>query len=120
MVSIKQETVQLLTPDSTFRESIYAFYRKGIYYFLWSENDTRSEDYCVGTSASPTGPIAVPEDNLVLAKVPQKASMVLVTILYCKYPIPMIGVLFIIVSVFLMALIWVMLRDIIGRYVCKI
>ena len=37
MVSIKENTLKILTPDSTFREGTEVFYRNGIYYFLWSE-----------------------------------------------------------------------------------
>jgi beta-xylosidase len=74
MVSIKKNTIKVITPDKTFREGLYVFYRKGLYYFLWSEDDTRSENYRVryGTSKSPIGPIYVPEDNLILAKDPEK------------------------------------------------
>lgn len=70
MVSLKPETQKIITPDNTFREGIYVFYRKGTYYFLWSEDDTRSENYRVryGTSQSPTGIITIPENNLILAK----------------------------------------------------
>lgn len=70
MVSIKQETVKVLTPDATFREGTHVLYRKGTYYFMWSEDDTRSENYRVryGTSDSPLGKIAVPQNNLVIAK----------------------------------------------------
>ena len=75
MVSIKPETVNVITPtDNTFREGIYVVYRKGTYYFLWSENDTRSEDYRVryGTSKCPLGPIEIPVNNLILEKDPSK------------------------------------------------
>ncbi|GAA4804712.1 hypothetical protein GCM10023231_37300 [Olivibacter ginsenosidimutans] len=74
MVSIKPATVKVITPDKTFREGTYVFYRKGIYYFLWSEDDTRSPDYRVryGIAKSPTGPIQIPKTNLVLAKDEQK------------------------------------------------
>ncbi|MEZ0451597.1 family 43 glycosylhydrolase [Sphingobacterium thalpophilum] len=70
MVSIKKNTVKVLTPDKTFREGAYVIYRNGLYYFFWSENDTRNEDYRVryGTSTSPYGPITVPENNLILQK----------------------------------------------------
>jgi beta-xylosidase len=46
------------------------FYRNGKYYFLWSEDDTRSVDYKVryGTAATPDGRITVPAQNLVIAK----------------------------------------------------
>jgi hypothetical protein len=70
MVSIKPNTTKVITPDDTFREGTYVFYRNGIYYFMWSEDDTRSENYRVryGTSTSPTGPITIPADNLILTK----------------------------------------------------
>lgn len=70
MVSIKQETVNLMTPDNTFREGATVFFRNGKYYFLWSEDDTRSENYKVryGTSDTPTGKINIPQNNLVIAK----------------------------------------------------
>jgi arabinoxylan arabinofuranohydrolase len=72
MLSIKPETVTLLKPDNTFREGTYVFYRKGTYYFMWSEDDTRSENYRVryGTAESPLGPIRIPSDNIVIAKDP--------------------------------------------------
>ncbi|PXV66362.1 glycosyl hydrolase family 43 [Dysgonomonas alginatilytica] len=74
MISIKKNTVKVMTPDKTFREAIYVFYRNGLYYFLWSEDDTRSENYRVryATSLSPTGPLTIPENNLILAKDPSK------------------------------------------------
>lgn len=70
MVSIKENTLKILTPDSTFREGTEVFYRNGIYYFLWSEDDTRSPNYRVryATSKSPTGPLEIPNDNLILVK----------------------------------------------------
>lgn len=74
MVSIKKNTIKVMTPDKTFREAITVFYRNGIYYFLWSEDDTRSENYRVryATSTSPTGILTIPENNLILAKAPSK------------------------------------------------
>jgi hypothetical protein len=70
MISIKQETLTIMTPDATFREGATVFFRNGTYYFLWSEDDTRSENYKVryGTSDSPTGKINIPQNNLVIAK----------------------------------------------------
>ncbi|MFV8324435.1 family 43 glycosylhydrolase [Flavobacterium sp. ZS1P14] len=70
MVSIKQETIKVITPNNTFREGATVFFRNGKYYFLWSEDDTRSENYKVryGTSDSPIGKINVPQNNLVIAK----------------------------------------------------
>jgi GH43 family beta-xylosidase len=70
MVSIDPKTIQIITPNSSFREGTEVFFRNGKYYFMWSEDDTRSENYRVryGYSASPTGKITIPENNLVLAK----------------------------------------------------
>lgn len=72
MVSIRPGTLKILTPDATFREGTHVFYRKGNYYFLWSEDDTRSENYRVryGMSDSPLGKISIPANNLVIAKDP--------------------------------------------------
>lgn len=70
MVSIKPGTLTLLKPDRTFREGTYVFHRKGKYYFLWSEDDTRSENYRVryATSDSPLGKFTIPDNNMILAK----------------------------------------------------
>ena len=70
MLSIKAETLTILKPDATFREGTHVLYRNGIYYFMWSEDDTRSEDYRVryGTSDSPLGNITIPKNNMVIAK----------------------------------------------------
>lgn len=74
MVSIKKNTVKVMTPDNTFREAIEVFYRNGVYYFLWSEDDTRSENYRVryATAKSPMGPLTIPENNLILSKDPSQ------------------------------------------------
>lgn len=70
MTAVDKASIKVLTPDATFREGAEVFYRKGTYYFLWSENDTRDADYRVryATSKSPLGPLTIPEDNLVIAK----------------------------------------------------
>lgn len=70
MISIKPESVKVMTPDDTFREGTTVFFRNGKYYFLWSEEDTRSENYRVryGISDSPIGKIIIPQNNLVIAK----------------------------------------------------
>lgn len=72
LLGLDRETVRVLTPDSTYREGTAVFCRNGTWYFLWSEDDTRSENYRVryGTASSPTGPIEVPADNLILEKSP--------------------------------------------------
>lgn len=70
MISIKEESIKVMTPDNTFREGTTVFVRNGKYYFLWSDDDTRSENYKVryGTSDSPIGKINIPQNNLVIAK----------------------------------------------------
>jgi arabinoxylan arabinofuranohydrolase len=72
MVSLKKNTTRVLKTDETYREGCYVFYRNGTYYFLWSEDDTRSENYRVryGTSKSAVGPIEIAENNLILQKDP--------------------------------------------------
>ena len=51
-----------------FREGVYVFYRNGLYYFLWSVDDTGATNYHVayGTSTSPTGPIKVATNPIVI------------------------------------------------------
>lgn len=70
MKTVKKSTVKVMTPDRTFREGATVFYRDGVYYFLWSEDDTRSPNYRVryAVAQSPTGPLTIPEDNLVIAR----------------------------------------------------
>ena len=70
MISIKKETIKVLTPDKTYREGTEIFYRNGKYYFMWSEDDTRSPNYRVRYAFmdTPTGPLTIQEDNLVIAK----------------------------------------------------
>jgi hypothetical protein len=70
MTSLKEETTTILEPDKTFREGTYVFFRNGVYYFMWSDGDTRSENYRVryGVAGSPLGKMYFPENNLVIAK----------------------------------------------------
>ena len=70
MISLKPGTTKVMTPVPTYNEGTHVLYRNGTYYFMWSENDTRSEDYQVryGTSDSPLGKVNIPENNLVLIK----------------------------------------------------
>jgi len=70
MISIKKNTIKVMTPDKTFREAVYVFYRNDIYYFLWSEDDTGSPNYKVryATSKSPLGPLTIPHNNIVIMK----------------------------------------------------
>ncbi|MBN2683739.1 MAG: family 43 glycosylhydrolase [Pontiellaceae bacterium] len=70
MKSIKKSTIKVMTPDRTFREGVTVFFRDDVYYFLWSEDDTRSPNYRVryAVAKSPTGPLTIPRDNLVIAR----------------------------------------------------
>ena len=70
MVSLKKNTIKVMTPDRTFREAVYVFYRNGLYYFLWSEDDTGSPNYKVryATSKSPLGELTIPENNIVIMR----------------------------------------------------
>lgn len=70
MISVKKNTIKVMTPDETFREAVYVFYRKGIYYFLWSEDDTGSVNYKVryAMAKSPLGELTIPKDNVVIMK----------------------------------------------------
>lgn len=80
MLSVKKKTIRVLTPqggtlqDYAYREAPYVFYRKGLYYFLWSVDDTGSPNYHVayGTSTSPLGPVRVAEQPVVLIQRPEK------------------------------------------------
>lgn len=55
---------------SGFKEGSVAFKRGGVYYFMWSEGDTRSADYDVayGTGSSPMGPFTKAAINPILKK----------------------------------------------------
>jgi len=79
MTSLKPGTTVVLTPKGgtlqtyAYREAPYVFYRKGIYYFLWSVDDTGSPNYhvCYGTSKSPLGPIEVAKEPIILQQLPE-------------------------------------------------
>jgi beta-xylosidase len=57
MISFDATAVKTYHPTN-YNEGSFVFKRNGIYYFTWSENDTRSPDYRVAyaTSDSPLGP----------------------------------------------------------------
>ncbi|WP_367324888.1 family 43 glycosylhydrolase [Streptomyces sp. HUAS ZL42] len=57
MTSLDTSKVKDITP-SGYNEGSFVVKRKGTYYFMWSENDTRDENYRVAyaTGPSPTGP----------------------------------------------------------------
>jgi GH43 family beta-xylosidase len=57
MTSLDTSKVKDITP-SGYNEGTFVVKRKGTYYFMWSENDTRDENYRVAyaTGPSPSGP----------------------------------------------------------------
>ncbi|MFE0794970.1 family 43 glycosylhydrolase [Streptomyces mutabilis] len=57
MVSFDASRMKDITPEN-FREGSFVVKRDGTYYFMWSEDDTRSENYHVAyaTGPSPLGP----------------------------------------------------------------
>lgn len=78
MASLKPGTTRVLTPSGgslstyAYREGTYVFYRKGVYYFMWSVDDTGADNYHVayGTATSPLGPITVAKNPVVLQQDP--------------------------------------------------
>jgi len=76
MISINESTLKIITPaggtlnDFAYREAPYVFYRNGIYYFIWSVDDTGSDNYHIayGTSSYPTGPITIAANPVILIK----------------------------------------------------
>ena len=79
MLSIKRETIVDLTPQGgtletwAYREGTYVIYRRGVYYFLWSVDDTGSPNYhvCYATAQSPLGPLSLdPEHYRVIEQRP--------------------------------------------------
>ncbi|GHF88353.1 family 43 glycosylhydrolase [Streptomyces griseosporeus] len=53
MTSFDPAAVRDITPPD-FREGSFVVKRRGTYYFMWSEDDTRSEDYHVAYATGPT------------------------------------------------------------------
>ncbi|HBI58847.1 MAG: family 43 glycosylhydrolase [Duncaniella sp.] len=80
LVSIDPETVTVMTPEGgtlethAFREAPYVFYRDGMYYYMWSVDDTGSPNYHVayGTGDSPLGRIKVADEPVILSQNPGK------------------------------------------------
>ena len=73
MISFDPEGVRRITPPG-YNEGAFVIKRKGTYYLMWSEYDTRDPRYSVayGTSDSPMGPLTIPENNLILSKSPEE------------------------------------------------
>ena len=67
MISFDKEGVKRITPPG-FNEGAFVIKRKGVYYLMWSEYDTRDPRYSVayGTSDSPMGPFTKAAENPIL------------------------------------------------------
>ena len=84
MTSFVPGTMHVMIPGNKIRdyhylEGTYVFERNGLYYFMWSENITRSAKYCIRylISDSPTefirnGKPAKVEEQIVLQMAPEK------------------------------------------------
>jgi len=74
MITINFSTLKQMNIDNTYREGTYVIYRNGTYYFMWSEDDTRSPNYKVryATSDSPLGKLTIPEKNVVITQNPEQ------------------------------------------------
>jgi beta-xylosidase len=68
MISFYQQPVDITPPG--YNEGTFLVKRNDTYYLLWSEDDTRSENYQVAyaTSSSPTGPFVKQINNPILSK----------------------------------------------------
>jgi beta-xylosidase len=69
MVSFDPSAVKRITPRD-FGEGSFVLKRKGVYYLMWSQYDTRDPRYCVSyaTSSSPLGPFTNAANNPILVQ----------------------------------------------------
>ena len=69
---VPNTTRELIHSSKLYKEGTYVFQRKGRYYFMWSQGDTRSPDYCVryAVTSSPTETPDVEHSRVVLTKNP--------------------------------------------------
>lgn len=67
MISFEEAQVKRITPPG-YNEGAFVIKRKGVYYLMWSEYDTRDPRYSVayGTSDSPMGPFTKAAENPIL------------------------------------------------------
>lgn len=66
-------TRELVHYSKLYREGTHVFYRKGRYYFTWSQDDTRSPNYCVryAMTSSPTEAPDMASSKVILSKDPE-------------------------------------------------
>ncbi|WP_425580064.1 family 43 glycosylhydrolase [Streptomyces coeruleoprunus] len=67
MISFDPDRVRRFTPEN-FREGSFVIKRNGTYYFMWSEDDTRSENYRVAYATGPTPLGPWTERGVILSK----------------------------------------------------
>ncbi len=71
---VPNTTRELIHSSSLYREGTYVFYRQGKYYFTWSQDDTRSPNYCVRYAVSDS-PTTIPDpatSQVILRKDPEQ------------------------------------------------
>lgn len=71
MVSLKPGTTRVLIKQHPlYSEGTHVFYRDGWYYIMWSNNDTRSPEYCVRyiKTKDPLAPIDPAKSTVILSK----------------------------------------------------
>lgn len=72
MVTIDGDPIEFVIKGrrADFREGIVVFKRDGKYYFMWSVDDARSDNYRIawGTAEKPTGPVKIAANPIVLQK----------------------------------------------------
>ncbi len=68
MLTLEGDPIEIKLKE--FREGIVVFKRKGKYYFMWSVDDARSDNYRVayGTSDTALGPVTPASDLIILRK----------------------------------------------------
>jgi beta-xylosidase len=68
LITLDGPPIKLSPPG--FGEGVFVVKRRGLYYFMWSENDTRDVNYRVayGIARSPLGPIEVSPHPVILEK----------------------------------------------------
>jgi xylan 1,4-beta-xylosidase len=69
MISFDPAAVKRITPQD-YGEGSFVLKRKGVYYLMWSQYDTRDPRYCVSyaTSSSPLGPFTNAANNPILVQ----------------------------------------------------
>lgn len=78
MMSINESTTKIITPGKVTADSLayksdpFVIYRNATYYFIWTVGELYSPDYHLvyGTAPSPTGPITIAENPIIMSADP--------------------------------------------------